>query len=528
MSVISIPEPAKRSPAPLRRPGVESLRVTDYHKAPDRDEYDVVVIGGGMGGLSAGVGLARRGLRVLVVEAHYRPGGYAHAFRRKQYLFDAAVHLTPGGGPGGGLRTLLEEWGVSDRVEFLPVQPMYRTVGPGLETLISSGKQDFVESHARHFPAEREGIREFVEVLDRMATEVRTLGNLDVPPSQMMRLMVKQCPTVLRWSSRTLQQLLDAHVKDPVAQSVLSTLWTYLGLPPTGCSAVAFGVMLMSFVNENAYYVRGTFQRLADAFVEALWLHGGELVMPRRVERILLDEQGRACGVQLDKDGERIRAKAVVSNADAFQTFFSMVGRDRLDTEFAASLESRGLSISAFEVFLAVEMDLKGMGVVHETFFAPGHSADEVYAKHADGTVFGCGISIPSIEDDTVCPAGQHIACITMFAPWDRSWKEQKPILTERLIDEAEKVIPGLRRGIVYQDSGTPWTMHRYSGNTRGAIYGWDSSPKSLATRLSMETPVPGLFLAGHWTRPGGGLYAVVTSGQVAAQRVAKELERTQ
>lgn len=522
---VASPERQAVRPA-MRRPGIESLRVTDYHKTPDRDEYDVVVIGGGMGGLSAGVGLARRGLKVLVVEAHYRAGGYAHAFRRKQYLFDAAVHLTPGGGPGGGLRTLLEDWGVADQVEFLPVQPMYRTVGPGLTTLISSGKEAFIDSHARHFPAQRDGIRSFVEVLDQMATEIRTLGSLDIPPSQMMRLMVKQCPTVLRWSSRTLQQLLDVHVKDPVAQSVLSTLWTYLGLPPSRCSAVAFGVMLMSFVNENAYYVRGTFQRLADAFVEALHRHGGELVMPRKVERILLDESGRACGVQLDRDGERIRARAVVSNADAFQTFFSMLGRERLDPEFATSLESRELSISAFEVFLAVQMDLKGLGVVHETFFAPGHSADEVYENHARGSVFGCGLSIPSIEDDTVAPSGEHIVCITMFAPWDRSWKDQKALLTDRLIAEAEKVIPGLGDAIVFKDSGTPWTMERYSGNRQGAIYGWDSSPKSLATRLSMETPIPGLFLAGHWTRPGGGLYAVVTSGQVAAQRVAAQIER--
>jgi phytoene dehydrogenase-like protein len=359
-----------------------------------------------------------------------------------------------------------------------------------------------------------------------MATEVRTLGAMDVPRSQMMRLMVKQCPTVLRYSSRTLQELLDQHVKDEVAKSVLATLWTYLGLPPSRCSAVAFAVMLMSFIQENAYYVRGTFQRLADAFVEALHRHGGEMVMPRRVERILLDDQGRACGVKLDKAGEEIRARCVISNADAFQTFFDMVGRDRLDADFAASLEGREVSISAFEVFLGVTQDLKAMGVVHETFFAPGHSAEEVYDNHASAQVFGCGISIPTIEDDSVAPPGHHTVCITMFAPWDRSWKEQKAALTERLVDEAEKVIPGLRQSTVFRDSGTPWTMNRYSGNTRGAIYGWDSSPKSLATRLSMETPVPGLFLAGHWTRPGGGLYAVVTSGQVASQKVFSMLEQ--
>ena len=504
-----------------------------YHRTPRKDAYDVVVIGAGMGGLSAAAGLAHRGLDVLAVEAHYRAGGYAHSFVRHKRLpghdslsafeFDAAVHLTPGGGPGEGLHRLLREWGVDDRVEFLPVQPMYRTVSPGLETLIASGMEGFLESHARHFPAEREGFASLLAVMDRMATEIRRLGELEIPKDQMMRLMVRHCPTVLRYSSRTLGELLDQHLDDPVAKSVVSTLWTYLGLPPSRCSAVAFAVMLMSFVHENAYYVRGSFQKLADAFVHALENFGGELVMPRKVRRILVDEGGRAAGVELDS-GDRVRARAVISNVDAHQTFFDMLGRERLEADFAESLERRPLSISAFEVFLAVDLDLAAMGVVHETFFAPGHDPEEVYERHAAGDVFGCGISIPTIEDPTVAPPGFHTVCVTTFAPWERAWKQDKAGLAGRLVDEAEKVIPGLRAASVFQEAGTPWTMNRYTGNRHGAIYGWDASPKSLATRLSMETPVPGLFLAGHWTRPGGGLYAVVTSGQVAADKVYREL----
>lgn len=496
-----------------------------YHKVPNKSEYDVIVIGGGMGGLSAGAGLAYRGANVLVVEAHYRPGGYAHSFRRKQFLFDSAVHLSPGGGKGEGIYSLLEEWGVQNECEFIRIDPMYRTIGPGLMTHIRSSKQGFIDSHAEHFPEEREGIRQFVEAMDRIAGEIRVLSEMEIPPSQMMRVMVKVCPTVLRYSSKTLHQMVSQFVTDPICRSVLSTLWTYLGLPPSKCSAVAFSVMMMSFINENAYYVKGTFQNLANAFVTALEKFGGEMVMPRKVEKILLDDRGRACGIKLDGDGEEIRARYVISNADAYQTFFRMVGRENLDPEFSASLEERPISVSAFEVFLGVKMDLHAMGTIHETFFAPGHDPEEVYDNHARGDIFGCGLSIPSLEDTTVAPPGHHAVCVTMFAPYQKEWTEEKARVTDGLIDEAEKVLPGLRQNIVYQDSGTPRTMHRYTGNHAGAIYGWDASPKSLATRLAMETPVPGLFLAGHWTRPGGGLYAVVTSGQIAAKRVIQELE---
>lgn len=501
-----------------------------YQRTPNRDSYDVVVIGAGMGGLSAAAELASRGLSVLNVEAHYQPGGFAHAFHRggpkRRFTFDSAVHLSPGGGPGEGLHKLLSDWGVDHLVEFLPVQPMYRTIGPGLETEIYSGQEAFIESHIRYFPHEAEGIRSFVETMARIAHEIQVLSSMEIPKSEMMRTMIRYCPTVLKHSSRSLLEMLSQHVDDPVCRSVLSTLWTYLGLPPSSCSGVAFSVMMMSFINENAYYVRGSFQKLADAFVAALKKFGGELVFPRRVERILLDERGHACGIELDKDGERIHARRVISNSDAYQTFMNMVGPEHLTEDFAQSIASRPLSISAFEVFLGVEADLKAQGVLHETFFAPGHDPQEVYDNHARAEIFGCGLSVPTIEDDTVAPAGHHIVCATMFAPWDRPWndKEYKWRIAEGLIDEAEKVIPGLRENIVYKDAGTPFTMHRYSGNRNGAIYGWDSSPKSLATRLAMETPIPGLYLAGHWTRPGGGLFAVVTSGQIAADRVYDDL----
>jgi prolycopene isomerase len=318
--------------------------------------------------------------------------------------------------------------------------------------------------------------------------------------------------------------MVQPFVKDPAAQSVLSTLWPYMGLPPSKCSAIQFAEMMMSFVNQHAHYVEGSFQKLADAFVFALEKAGSELVIPRTVEKILLDDKGRACGVKLDKAGEEIRARYVISNVDAYQTFLGMIGEERLDAGFVSTLKERPISLSAFEVFLGVTTDLKGMGINHEIFFGPSSDTEEAFSSQARGEVHGCGLSIPSIDDHTLAPPGHHTVCVKMFAPWDRRWVEDKPALTERLIDEAEKVIPGLRKGIVYQEAGTPFTMSRYTGNTAGAMYGWDAAPKSITQRLNMETPVPGLFLSGHWTRPGGGVLAVIISGQMAAKRVFQEL----
>src|SRR5262247_3451820 len=108
-----------------------------FHEEAARDVYDAVVVGSGLGGLTAAALLAQAGQRVLIVERHDRPGGYAHAFRRRGYRFDSAVHLVPGGEPvpregGGVLRVWRSTRGVRDHCDFVRGDPCYRVEWPGL------------------------------------------------------------------------------------------------------------------------------------------------------------------------------------------------------------------------------------------------------------------------------------------------------------------------------------------------------------------------------------------------------------
>src|SRR5437588_6862939 len=126
---------------------------------PRRHEYDVVVIGSGMGGLSTASYLACAGKSVLVLEQHERPGGYAHGFEREGYVFDVAVHMTSGAEPlsvgyGGMIHHLLTLLGVRDRLTFIPLDPFYVGAFPGLRFAAPQGTEEYIDAHAQLFPTE--------------------------------------------------------------------------------------------------------------------------------------------------------------------------------------------------------------------------------------------------------------------------------------------------------------------------------------------------------------------------------------
>ena len=280
--------------------------------------------------------------------------------------------------------------------------------------------------------------------------------------------------------------------------------------------------MLESFLEEGAFYCQGSFQRLVNAFVEGLEAHGGELLLRSAARRILVTD-GRVTGVVLE-NGQRIQAPVVVSNADAHQTFEELIGAEKLPRRFVSALNRMTPSLSAFVVYLATDLDLHGLDTHHEMFFYRSWSHDETYRQMVAGQPSGLSISVPTLVDPSLAPAGEHVIIATTLIPYDlgASWRTEKVRYAERLLEELEAVFPGLRGHVTFAEGASPRTMERYTLNLTGAIYGWEVSPKQVGRgRLPHKTPIRGLYLSGHWTQPGGGVYGVIASGLQAAQLVA-------
>lgn len=492
-----------------------------FHRESRRDAYDAIVVGGGYGGLAAGALLARAGRRVLLIERHDRVGGYGHAFRRSHYHFDSAVHLIGGcapaePGPTGLVARLLGALGLREGTPLVRVDPVYAAAYPELSLRAPGTLDGFVESHAERFPAEARGIRSFVDECVRLRAELELTEPAGAWPAG---AALERLPTLRRHRRSTLARVLDEHLGDPRAKAALATLWPYLGLPPARASFLYFAAMLLSYVADGACYSRGTFQALADRLGGAIEAAGGELLLRAEVRRILVSD-GRAAGVVLEH-GQRIEAPTVVSNADLRQTALDLVGREHFGPRWLGRLEALAPSISAFVVYGATTLDLRAAGVAHETFRFAGFDHDASFSRALAGDPDWLTFTVPTLADPSLAPPGEHLFVLTTLLGYEppERWRRDKPRLTDRLLELADGLVPGLADATTFLESGSPRTLERYTRNHAGALYGFALSADQVGPgRPSAATPIAGLLLAGHWTRPGGGVYGALASGVEAAR----------
>jgi prolycopene isomerase len=487
------------------------------------EDYDVVVIGSGIGGLSAASLLSLAGKKVLVVERHDRPGGYAHSFRRGYSNFDAAVHFVGGCSDGGLVDELLRVLSVREKCEFVKVSTFYQAIFPDLSFDVPAGREEFIERYSSIFPSKRKEVENLVGICRKISDESKTFP---LEPSILdLARTIRKSPTLAKYSKATLEQVMSKYTDDSKLKSAFATLWPYVGLPPSRLSFLYWSSMLMSFLEEGVYYCKGTFQNYANALVSALERTGGEIMLHTRAEKIIV-RQGSVKGVKLE-NGEEIRATTVISNVDATQTFEDMVGMDKMPGSYLRKLRKMRPALSAFVVYLSTDLDLKALGANHEMFIYNTWDHEKTYEYMQKGDVSSpdssVAVTVPTLADPSLARKGEHIMTIMTLVPYDvgASWRDEKSRYAEELVQKAESKFPGLKSHTLMMEGATPRTMERYTLNLTGSIYGWEVSPQQMGLgRLHHRTPIKGLYLSGHWTQPGGGIYAVTVSGIQTAQMI--------
>ncbi len=508
------------------------------------EKYDVVIIGAGLGGLSTAGYLAKAGKKVLVLEHHSVPGGYAHEFRRGKYRFEVALHAIDGVAPGGWAYPVLKDLGVTEKVDFHRMDPFYTVRYPEHEITAHADPLAYEAELIRNFPHEKDGIRAMIAEMIEIYWQVRRFGedaHLGTrPPMEEMPLKYGKMLSVM---SSGWADFMAKFIKDERLKTVFSTLWGYYGLPPKELNAAVFIFPWVSYHLFGAYYPAGGSMAMSRALEAFIVRHGGEIRYKQTVNKIVVQD-AKAVAVETEK-GLSVAADVVVSNANAPDTLLKFVGRDNLPAQYQAQIESAPHAISSLVVYLGLDRDLKAEGWhYHEIFLSDGYDIDADYQAVLAGEFARSGISITHYDqaDPGCAPEGGSVLGIFSLAHWDtfEQWGtggdlseygknlrylELKEAAADALIKRAEKLIPGLRSMIQYKEIGTPLTNWRYSRNVGGSIYGTEQSVENMYfNRLGAATPIENLFLAGAWTF-AGGMSAALMSGRETASRVRGYLD---
>lgn len=520
------------------------------------DRYHAIVIGSGAAGLTCATRLAQAGLRTLLLEQNEWVGGYTHGSSQDGYSWDHGGHFFLAYGLGAQAREVFERLKLNERLEMVPNRSDYNCIFPTESLAIPAELTEAADILSSRFPAERDGIVKVLLTMESLAAEVdqfmpsfRVMGApgskqaLDPVREVFQRprvaglasLLKSQSwtpgPNLLKYQTKTLQQLLDEYLQDPLLKGYFAQLSAGTGVGPGRLSAV-IGSVFFSHALRTMWLPRGGFGKLAETLAELFQEQGGTLLTGARVTRLELRDE--RVGVVETADGRRFEALAVVSAADARDTFLDWLAPEHVPAELRDRLPLLDLTPSVFQVRLGVDMDLEPyrQNIKRLNFFYPSPDIDRAMANFPNGNPEEAAFLayVATFHQPELAPPGKHTLKLEAYTTLNSkgiSWERDKERLGDIFIRRAEALIPNLSQHIVTRAYRTPQDLLRDTGNSEGAFGGWAFTPELLSSgRPRQRTPVPGLFLAGHWTTPAAGVPWVMVSGYNAAGMVLHDLKR--
>lgn len=514
---------------------------TPYKQAKPAENWDSIVIGSGIGGLTAAVLLARHaGRRVLVLERHYETGGFTHTFHRPGYQWDVGLHYI---GQMGDLRSQERrtfDYVTGGKVAWQPMPAVYdRVIIDGQRFDFLSGAEEFRESLRQAFPSDVAAIDRYlvgVHAVNRWSGLYFAEKALPAPIASFAGALMRA--PYLHWARRTTREVLARIARNRELSGVLTAQWGDYGLPPAQSSFAVHAMIVQHYLHGASYPIGGA-ASIAAAMVPLIENAGGSVLTSAEVSGIVVDH-GRAVGVRMS-DGRQLRAPLIMSDVGAMNTFDRLLPPDLhvLDS-LRADLRTLAPSTAHASLYLGLSQADAALGLtganlwVHPSF---DHDANvERFARDLSAPLPVVYISFPSAKDPDFqrrYPGHATMEAITMlpwqpFAAWaETRWKRRgddydslKESLAARLRAAVERQFPAVAPHIAHAELSTPVTTRHFMNYREGEIYGVAASPRRYMTRnLGARTPIRGLYLTGQDVA-GLGVVGALFGGVVCASAV--------
>jgi all-trans-retinol 13,14-reductase len=462
-----------------------------------RAEYDVIVIGSGLAGLTCANVLAKAGRAVLLLEQQPKLGGLAAWFKRKDHTFDVALH----GFPVGMVKTCRKYW--SPEIADMIVQLKgIRFDNPQFSFTTTYDRDDFTRILEQQFKVGPKNIEDFFDTARAM--------NFYDDQSMTTRQLFKK---FFRGHDEVVRLLME-----PIAYANGSTL---------DDPAISYGIVFSNFMSKGIYTVQGGTDLFMKRIREVLLRNGVDIWTKSLVERILLEpgkrESRQAIGVVAN--GKAIKSRAIVSNGNLLSTIHRLVGDENFSHSFLEQVRKVRLNNSTCQVYIGIKKG-RQIDYVGDLIFssqARAFDTQELSSKNTTSRSF-------SIYYPRTRPGSDMYSIVASsnanYDDWEglseEDYNRSKEELIQRTLDSLEKYIPDIRNKVDYLEASTPRTFQRYTLHLNGACFG--TKFEGLKVSMGLPKEVPGLFHTGSVGIIMSGWLGAANYGVIVANDVDKYL----
>jgi len=504
----------------------------------EEPRFDYLFIGTGNSALTAAALLTNAGKRVLMLEAHDIPGGYAQSFAWGKYFFCGQVHYIWGCGPGGKINAFLKHIGLEKEITFELYDPEgydIMAMPDDKRVKIPYGWERLAESIENSYPGQGESVRKFTGIIREIRKEVLNFPDKKIKWWEWI-LKAPKFRTLIRYRNKTLQDIYNECGLSIEAQTALIANAGNFMAPPERLSIFAYSALMAGY-NTGAYYPTKHYKYYIDRVAEFIESHRGSRII-YKAEVSAIETEGDKVTLVKTKDGRTFTAKTVICNMDPKRAA-DMIGLEKFGNGFKKRLQYT-YSPSGVMIYLGLkDVDLKKYGFgAHNIWHCEQFDMNKMWREQKRGDfkkpwVF---IATPTLhtKEGGTCPPGNHIMEVETYADYDelarlkeesyKKYEQRKNEIAERILDVVEKYyFPNLRKHIDVKVVGSPLSNEYWAWAPEGNAYGADLTPRQIGiARTTMETPFKNFYFC-NASAGYAGINGTTGNGIVLFQKLTGE-----